>query len=160
MLQTANDYEKGLINGDLGWVVELDLDGGRLTVDYDSTVVDYDFTELDELLPAYAISVHRSQGSASPAVVVPVMTQHYRLLERNLLYSAVTRARRLAVLVGTAKAIGIAVRNKKVGQRHTGLAGRLASKALLTVPLWVGSQEPALLVNKTAGVTPTRLCRR
>ena len=98
-----------------------------LTVDYDGTEVGYDFTELDELLPAYAISVHRSQGSEYPAVVVPVMTQHYPLLQRNLLYTAVTRARRLAVLVGSPKAMGIAVRNGRVGHRHTGLAGRLAA---------------------------------
>ena len=110
----------------MAWVVEVDLDGGRLTVDYDGSLVDYDFTELDEL-PAYAVSVHRSQCSEYPAVVVPVMTQHYRLLQRNLLYTAVTRARSLAVLVGTTKAIGIAVRNRKVGERHTGLAERLST---------------------------------
>jgi len=120
-LQTVNDYEKGVLNRDLGWVVDLDMDGGRLTMDYDGTEVGYDFGELDEPLPVYAISVHRSQGSEYPAVVVPVMTQHYPMLQRNLLYTAVTRARRLAVLVGSPKAIGIAVRNEKVGKRHTAL---------------------------------------
>ena len=82
------------------------------------------FAKLDELLPAYAISVHRSQGSEYPPVV-PVMTQHYPMLQRNLLYTAVTRARRLAVLVGSPKAIAIAVRNQKVEERHTALARRI-----------------------------------
>ena len=83
-----------VFNGDLGWVVALDMEGWRLTVDFDGVEVGYGFNELDELLPAYAISVHRSQGSEYPAVVVPVMTQHYPLLQRNLLYTTVTRARR------------------------------------------------------------------
>ena len=134
MLQTVNDYEKGVFNGDLGWVAEVDENGGRLSMDYDGTEVGYDFTQLDELLPAYAISVHRSQGSEYPAVVVPVMTQHYPLLQRNLLYTAVTRARSLPVLVGSVKAIGIAVRNGRVGHRHTGLSGRLAAFSVAPSP--------------------------
>ncbi len=124
-LQTVNDYDKYVFNGDLGRIARLDLNAGNLTVAYDEGEIGYDFSELDELLPAYAISVHRSQGSEYPCVVVPVMTQHYPLLQRNLIYTAVTRARKLAVLVGSPKAIAIAVRNQKAFERHTGLAARL-----------------------------------
>ena len=122
VLQTVNDYDKGVFNGDLGWVSGVDLDGGTLTVAYDDDEVAYQFSELDELLPAYAISVHRSQGSEYPAVIIPVMTQHYPMLQRNLLYTAVTRARKLAVLVGSARAMAIAVRNQKASTRHTALS--------------------------------------
>lgn len=125
VLQTANNYDKGIFNGDLGWVSEIDMDEGTMEVGYEEARVAYDFSELDELLPAYAISVHRSQGSEFPAVVIPVMTQHYPLLQRNLLYTAVTRAGKLAVLVGDPKAIAIAVRNQKAGERHTALKERL-----------------------------------
>ncbi len=89
--------------------------------------VGYEFSELDELLPAYAVSVHRSQGSEYPCVVVPVLMQHYPMLQRNLIYTAVTRARRLAVLVGSPKALAIAVRNQKSVERHTALSERLRS---------------------------------
>jgi exodeoxyribonuclease V alpha subunit len=101
------------------------MDEGSLEVAYEEARVSYDFSELDELLPAYAVSVHRSQGSEYPAVVIPMMVQHYPMLQRNLLYTAVTRARKLAVLVGSAKAIAIAVRNQKARERHTALRQRL-----------------------------------
>ncbi|MDP6452678.1 MAG: ATP-dependent RecD-like DNA helicase [SAR202 cluster bacterium] len=121
VLQTVNDYDKDVFNGDLGWITELDLDAGTLSVTYDDKETSYDFSELDELMPAYAISVHRSQGSEYPAVVVPVTTQHYPLLQRNLLYTAVTRGRQLVALVGSSKALAIAVRNRSTLERHTGL---------------------------------------
>ena len=129
MLQTVNNYDKDVFNGDLGRVARLDLNAGNLTVAYDEGEVDYDFSELDELLPAYAISVHRSQGSEYPCVVIPVMTQHYLMLQRNLIYTAVTRARKLAVLVGSPKAIAIAVKNQKSTERHTALADRLRDQS-------------------------------
>lgn len=125
VLQTANNYDKGVFNGELGWVSRLDLEQGKLEVAYDEAEVAYDFSELDELLPAYAMSVHRSQGSEFPAVVIPLMIQHYPMLQRNLLYTAVTRARKLAVLVGSLKAISIAVRNQRAVERHTSLDRRL-----------------------------------
>jgi exodeoxyribonuclease V alpha subunit len=125
VLQTANNYEKGVFNGELGWVSQIDMEQGKLEVAYDETEVVYDFSELDELLPAYAMSVHRSQGCEFPAVVIPVMLQHYPLLQRNLLYTAITRARKLAVLVGSPKAIAIAVRNQRAVARHTALSARL-----------------------------------
>jgi exodeoxyribonuclease V alpha subunit len=99
-----------------------------LEVIYDEVEVTYDFSELDELLLAYATSVHRSQGSEFPAVVIPIMTQHYPMLQRNLLYTAVTRARKLAVLVGTQKAIAIAVKNQRGLERHTALSRRLEAQ--------------------------------
>lgn len=124
VLQTVNNYDKDVFNGDLGRMTKLNLDAGNLAATYDETEVDYDFNELDELLPAYAISVHRSQGSEYPCVVIPVMTHHYPMLQHNLLYTAVTRARKLAVLVRSPKALAIAVRIQKAFERHTGLAGR------------------------------------
>jgi exodeoxyribonuclease V alpha subunit len=101
------------------------MDKGVLDVIYDEAEVSYDFSELDELLLAYATTVHRSQGSEFPAVVIPIMTQHYPMLQRNLLYTAVTRARKLVVLVGTPKAIAIAVRNQRGIERNTALGRRL-----------------------------------
>lgn len=128
VLQTANNYDKEVLNGDLGWVSWIDMDEGNLEVAYDDAKVVYYFSELDELLPAYAVSVHRSQGSEYPAVVIPVLVQHYPMLQQNLLYTAVTRARKLVVLVGSAKAIAMAVRNQKAGERHTALRHRLQPK--------------------------------
>ena len=121
VLQTVNDYDKDVFNGDLGWITGLDIDAGTLSVTYDNSEISYDFSELDELMPAYAISIHRSQGSEYPAIVVPITTQHYPLLQRNLLYTAVTRGRQLVVLVGSPKALAIAVRNQSTLERHTGL---------------------------------------
>ncbi|MDA1129739.1 MAG: ATP-dependent RecD-like DNA helicase [Chloroflexi bacterium] len=125
VIQTVNNYDKDVFNGDLGRVSEVRTNEGEITVAFDDGVVTYDFSELDELQLAYAISVHRSQGSEYPAVVIPVMTQHYPLLQRNLLYTAISRGRKLVVLVGSQKAIAIAVKNQKTGARHTGLSGRL-----------------------------------
>ncbi|MCL4393679.1 MAG: ATP-dependent RecD-like DNA helicase [Chloroflexi bacterium] len=126
VLQTRNNYQKEVFNGDLGRVAAIDGEEQRLVVDFEGRRVDYDFGEADELVHAFAMSVHKSQGSEYRAVVLPVLTQHYMLLQRNLLYTAVTRARELVVLVGTTKAIGLAVRNDKVAQRNSRLARRLA----------------------------------
>jgi len=126
VLQTRNNYDKQVFNGDLGRVVEIDAEEQRIVVNFDGARVEYEFGELDELVHAFAMSVHKSQGSEYRAVVIPLLTQHYMLLQRNLLYTAVTRAKELVVLVGTPKAIGIAVRNDKVTQRNSRLAQRLA----------------------------------
>ncbi|HEY65752.1 MAG TPA: ATP-dependent RecD-like DNA helicase [Caldilineae bacterium] len=125
VMQVRNNYDKEVYNGDLGHIVAMDLEDQTLVVDFDGRRVMYDFLELDELVHAYAISVHKAQGSEFPAVVVPVLTQHYVMLQRNLLYTAVTRARQLVVLVGTPRAIAIAVRNDRVAQRYSALAERL-----------------------------------
>ena len=125
VMQVRNNYDKDVFNGDMGYIKDVALIDQRMTVEIDGRAVAYDFLELDELVHAYAISVHKSQGSEFPAVVIPVLTSHYMMLQRNLLYTAVTRARRLVVLVGQPKAIGIAAGNDKVAQRYSGLTARL-----------------------------------
>jgi len=125
VMQTVNNYDKSVYNGDIGRVTAIDLIGQTLTVSIDGAPVVYDFLEADELMHAFAVSVHKSQGAEYPCVVIPVVVQHYLMLQRNLLYTAVTRARRLVVLVGTRRAIQIAVRTNTVVQRHTALDWRL-----------------------------------
>lgn len=125
VLQTRNNYTKQVFNGDLGRVISIDVEDQTLDIDFEGLPVPYDFSELDELVHAYAMSIHKAQGSEYRAVVIPVLTQHYMLLQRNLLYTGVTRARELVVLVGTHRAISIAVRNDKVAHRNTRLAKRL-----------------------------------
>ncbi len=125
VLQTSNDYEKDVFNGDVGRIRSFDFTGQSMVVDFDGRLVSYDFLEAQDLIHAYAISVHRAQGSEYPAVVMPIISQHYMLLQRNLLYTAITRARDLVVLVGSDKAIAIAVHNDTVSQRYTALAARL-----------------------------------
>ena len=126
VLQTVNNYDKDVFNGDLGWVTGVDHVAGRVAVSFDETDVDYDFSELDELQPSFAMTVHRAQGSEFPAVVIPVLTQHYPMLQRNLLYTAITRGRRLVVVVGSRKALAMAVRNDRPGNRNTMLKSRLS----------------------------------
>jgi exodeoxyribonuclease V alpha subunit len=127
VMQIRNNYEKDVFNGDIGRICRLDKEERELTVRFDEERnVVYEFSELDELVPAYAISVHKSQGSEYPAVVMPVLTQHYVLLQRNLLYTGVTRGKRLVVLVGSQRALAIAVKNNKMQKRFTYLAQRLA----------------------------------
>ncbi len=130
VLQTRNNYNKQVFNGDLGRVVTIDAEEQSLGVDFDGVRVDYEFAEADELVHAFSMSVHKSQGSEYRAVVIPMLTQHFLLLQRNLLYTAVTRAKQLVVLVGTPKAISIAVHNDKVAQRNSRLTARLAAPEL------------------------------
>lgn len=125
VMQTLNNYDKDVFNGDIGFIRGLDTIEHTLTVDFDGRPVSYDWNEVDELSLAYAISVHKAQGSEFPAVVLPLIPAHYLMLQRNLLYTAVTRARSLCVLVGSRKAISMAVRNNKVTQRFTALEWRL-----------------------------------
>ncbi len=125
VMQTRNNYHKDVYNGDLGEIIRLDRVEQTLTVRCDEREIDYSFLELDELTHAYAVSVHKAQGSEYPAVVLPLLTQHYMMLQRNLLYTAVTRARRLVVVVGMPRAIAIAVNNNRIAERYTGLAARL-----------------------------------
>ena len=125
VLQTVNNYDKDVFNGDLGWVTGVDHAAGRITVSFEDIGVDYNFSELDELQPSFAMTVHRAQGSEFPAVVVPVLTQHYPMLQRNLLYTAITRGRRLVVVVGSRRALAMAVRNDRPGERNSMLGARL-----------------------------------
>jgi exodeoxyribonuclease V alpha subunit len=125
VLQTVNNYQKEVFNGDIGRVTTLDPDEQELTVDYEGRLVKYDFGELDELALSYAISIHKGQGSEYPAVVVPLHTQHFALLQRNLLYTAITRGKQLVVLVGSLKALSLAVERQDTARRYTGLKWRL-----------------------------------
>ena len=111
VMQIENDYDKEVYNGDIGYVEDVDPEAGELQARFDGRSVTYGFGELDTLVPAYAATIHKSQGSEYPAVVIPVMTQHYAMLQRNLLYTGITRGKRLVVIVGQKKAVAIAVRN-------------------------------------------------
>jgi exodeoxyribonuclease V alpha subunit len=124
VMQMRNNYSKETFNGDIGRVADVDWENQTLTVQFDRPVF-YEWHEADELVHAFAASIHKAQGSEFPAVVVPLTTQHYLMLQRNLLYTAITRAQRLCVLVGTRKAIAIAVKNAKVAERWSGLGIRL-----------------------------------
>ncbi len=125
VMQTVNNYDKNVFNGDIGRISAIDPVEQTIKINIDGQPVVYDFLEMDELVHAYAISVHKSQGSEYPCVVMPVTTQHYLLLQRNLLYTAVTRAKKLVILAGTRRAIAIALKNNRVAERFTGLAQRL-----------------------------------
>jgi exodeoxyribonuclease V alpha subunit len=127
VMQVRNNYDKEVFNGDIGRIAAVRPGGRELDVRFEGRHVTYDFSELDELSPAYAVSVHKSQGSEYPAVVFPVLTQHYILLQRNLIYTALTRARRLAVLVGTRRALAIGIRSGSAAHRWTRLSERLGS---------------------------------
>ena len=127
VLQTVNDYQKEVFNGDIGRITAVDLEEQTVAVSFDGRPVPYEFSELDELSLAYAITVHKSQGSEFPAVVIPLTTQHYMLLERNLLYTGVTRGKRLVVLVAEPRALAIAVRRYQSVERRSRLAERLRS---------------------------------
>ena len=127
VMQITNNYEKEVFNGDIGRVVGIEHDEQKLAVRYEDRVVDYDWSQLDELILAYAISIHKSQGSEYPAVMIPILSQHYIMLQRNLLYTAITRAKKLVVLVGSKRAIAMAARNSQVQHRYTALAARLSA---------------------------------
>ena len=126
VMQVENDYDKEVYNGDIGFVDDSDAEAGDLIARFDGRSVAYGFSELDMLVPAYAVTIHKSQGSEYPAVVIPVMTQHYAMLQRNLLYTGITRGKKLVVLVGQKKAVAIAVRNVAGRRRWSKLAEWLA----------------------------------
>jgi exodeoxyribonuclease V alpha subunit len=128
VMQIENDYDKEVYNGDIGYVDQVDPDAGEVTGSFDGRTVSYGFGELDMLVPAYAATIHKSQGSEYPAVVIPVMTQHYPMLQRNLLYTGVTRGKKLVVLVGQTKAVAIAVRNVSGRRRWSKLRDWLLQK--------------------------------
>jgi exodeoxyribonuclease V alpha subunit len=127
VMQIVNNYDKDVFNGDIGWISKIDPEEREATIDFDGRLVPYDYSDLDEVVLAYAVSVHKSQGSEYPAVILPVVTQHYMLLQRNLIYTGITRAKKLVIMIGTKKALAIAIRNNKPQRRYTLLSERLAA---------------------------------
>ena len=125
VMQIRNNYDKEVFNGDVGRIASIDPESQEVTVCYEGSYIPYDFNELDELVLAYAISVHKSQGSEYPAVILPLLSQHYILLQRNLIYTAITRGKRLVVIVGTKKALAMGVRNDRIAGRYTYLSQRM-----------------------------------
>jgi len=128
VMQIRNNYDKDIYNGDMGRISEIDMELQNITVSFDGRPIAYDFSELDEIVLSYAVSVHKAQGSEFPVVIIPVLIQHFMLLQRNLIYTAVTRGRRLVVLVGTRKALAIGIGNNKTEGRYTLLRQRLAGE--------------------------------
>ncbi|NLE99822.1 MAG: ATP-dependent RecD-like DNA helicase [Anaerolineales bacterium] len=125
VMQAVNDYDRDVYNGDIGRVTGIDAIAQTIEVTIDGRPVTYDWSDADELMHAFAVSVHKSQGSEYPAVVIPLLMEHYLMLQRNLLYTAITRAKRLVVLVGTRRAIAVATQNNRMRERHSGLSVRL-----------------------------------
>ena len=140
VMQVENDYDKEVYNGDIGRVVSVDLDAGALVVDIDGREITYDAGELDRLVLAYATTIHKAQGSEYPAVVVPLTTEHYPMLQRRLIYTAITRGRRLVVVVGPRKALGIAVGQASARRRWSKLAE------------WMSPSSPARAIDAPAAV--------
>ena len=127
VMQIENDYDKEVYNGDIGYIDDVDPNAGEIATSFDGRSVTYGFGELDMLVPAYAATIHKSQGSEYTAVIIPMLTQHYAMLQRNLLYTGVTRGKRLVVLVGQKKAVAIAVRNVSGRRRWSKLSEWLRS---------------------------------
>ena len=125
VMQVQNNYDKDVFNGDIGVVVKIDGEQREMVIRIDTREVTYNFNELDEVVPAYAATIHKSQGSEFPVVVIPVAMQHYMMLQRNLIYTGLTRGKRLVVIVGQKKALGCAVRSNDNRQRYLGLLSRL-----------------------------------
>jgi exodeoxyribonuclease V alpha subunit len=114
VMQIRNNYDKDVYNGDIGRILKINTEDQEVTVLFDGRRVAYDYSDLDELVLAYAVSVHKSQGSEYPCVVIPLLTQHYMILQRNLIYTAITAGKKLVILVGSKKALAIAVKNDKM----------------------------------------------
>jgi exodeoxyribonuclease V alpha subunit len=149
VMQVENDYDKDVYNGDLGILSRIDMEEGELVADFDGRQVTYGFGELDELVLAYATTIHKSQGSEYPAVVIPLSTQHYPMLQRNLVYTGVTRGKRLVVLVGQRKALAIAVKGARTRRRWSKLREWL-----------IGGDRPQMLrvlVNQTTDCVQSEL---
>ena len=141
VMQLRNNYDKDVYNGDLGYVHSVDMEERTLTVDFDGKLVEYEVSELDELTLAYATTIHKSQGSEYPIVVMPVLMTHYVMLQRNLIYTGITRAKKICVLVGQTKALAYAIHNMKVLKRNTRLKERLAPTATDSIATALNSAQ-------------------
>jgi exodeoxyribonuclease V alpha subunit len=128
VMQIENDYDKEVYNGDVGFISAIDLDLAKAIISFDGREVPYDLAELDRIVLAYATTIHKSQGSEYPAVVIPLTTQHYPMLQRNLLYTGVTRGKKLVVIVGQHKALALAVRNADSRRRWSKLRDWLTTR--------------------------------
>jgi exodeoxyribonuclease V alpha subunit len=138
VMQIENDYDKEVYNGDIGFVGAIDLELGEMTIAFDGRPVAYAFGELDQIVLAYATTIHKSQGSEFPAVVIPITTQHYMMLQRNLLYTGVTRGKRLVILLGQKKAVAIAVKNVS-GRRRWSKLREWLNPAGFSIPRSIGA---------------------
>lgn len=130
-MQLRNDYDKSVFNGDIGVISAIDSDEAVVRVAFDGRLVSYERAELDQLTHAYAVSVHKSQGSEYAAIVIPLVPQHYMMLQRSLLYTAVTRGKKLVVIVGSKRAVALAVQNADARRRYTWLAERVRAACAL-----------------------------
>ena len=125
VIQQVNDYNREVFNGDMGIIRGMDLEEQEVTVQFGERLVNYDYADLNEIALAYSVTIHKSQGSEYPVVIIPMFMQHYLMLSRNLLYTGLTRAKKLAILIGSAKSIGLAVKQTNAMQRYTLLARRV-----------------------------------
>lgn len=144
VMQLRNNYDKEVFNGDLGYVDQIDMEERTLQVNFDGRLVEYDVSELDELTLAYATTIHKSQGSEYPIVVMPILMTHYVMLQRNLIYTGITRAKKICVLIGTKKALAFAIRNMSVLKRNTRLKERLNQMTKVSKPKEYVLNEPSL----------------
>lgn len=144
VMQLRNNYDKEVFNGDLGYVDQIDMEERTLQVNFDGRLVEYDVSELDELTLAYATTIHKSQGSEYPIVVMPILMTHYVMLQRNLIYTGITRAKKICVLIGTKKALAFAIRNMSVLKRNTRLKERLNQTTKVSKPKEYVLNEPSL----------------
>jgi len=124
-MQIKNNYEKEVFNGDIGRVEGVDEEESKLLINFDERLIEYDFNELDDIVVAYAATIHKSQGSEYRGVVMPVTLQHSIMLQRNLIYTAVTRAKELLIMVGSKRALNVAIQNDRIRRRYTELKERL-----------------------------------
>ncbi|GHT94341.1 hypothetical protein FACS1894122_10850 [Alphaproteobacteria bacterium] len=125
VMQIRNNYDKNVFNGDIGFISDIDAENQQIFVNIDGNDISYEYSELDELVLAYAVSIHKSQGSEYPVVVIPLVMSHYMMLQRNLIYTGITRGKKLVVIVGSKKAMFISVNNDKTMKRNTWLKERL-----------------------------------
>ena len=166
VMQIRNNYDKEVFNGDIGFIESIDMEERTLLVNFDDRSVEYDATELDELVLAYATTIHKAQGSEYPIVVIPVLMNHYVMLQRNLIYTGITRAKKILVLVGTKKALSYAVRHLTVDKRNTMLKERLQkvlpemSEAAAAEPRSQTSQAPARKQDNKSGNSSRKVTYR